>query len=133
MSISLSELERKRSQLQSQIALLGDFRAGSITGTGGQCGSPRCHCHNPDDPGHGPYFRLTRKVEGKTITETFSSDTARRKAQQEVDEFHRFRRLSAELLEVNEQICRLRPVPEEESVGEKKKQPRRYRKRSRGS
>lgn len=129
MTISLAALEQQRSSLQSQLAELGDFRAGSITGTGGHCGNPRCHCHRANDPGHGPYYRLTRKVNGKTVTETFSTAAALRKAQREVEEYHRFRRLSQELLEVNEQICRLRPAPAEPFLGEKKKQPRRSKKR----
>lgn len=54
------------------------------------------------------------------MTETFSSDAALRKAQREVEEYHRFRRLSQELLGVNEHICRLRPIPAEASAGEKK-------------
>jgi len=33
-----------------------------------------------------------------------------RKAQREVEAFHRFRQLSQELLEVNEKICRARPI-----------------------
>lgn len=110
MTPSLASLEQQRSALQNQLAELGDFRAGSITGTGGRCGNPRCHCHEANDPGHGPYYRLTRKVQGKTVTETFSTEAALRKAQREVEEYHRFRRLSQELLEVNEKICRLRPV-----------------------
>jgi hypothetical protein len=81
MTLSLDDLELQRSTLQSWLADLGDFRAGSITGTGGWCGNPRCHCHQANDPGHGPYYRLTRKVEGKTVTETFSTDAALRKAQ----------------------------------------------------
>ena len=63
------------------------------------------------------------------MTETLSSDAALRKAQREVEEYHRFRRLSQELLEVNEQICRLRPILEEESAGEKKKRRKRSAKR----
>jgi hypothetical protein len=59
-------------------------------------------------------------VEGKTVTETFSTDAALRKAQREVEEYHRFRRLSQELLEGNEQICRLRPILAEASAEEKK-------------
>ena len=129
MSVSLAALEQQRSTLQSQLAELGDFRAGSITGTGGHCGNPRCHCHEANDPGHGPYYRLTRKVNGKTVTETFASEAALQKAQREVKEYHRFRRLSQELLEVNEQICRLRPVQVEPLLGEKKKRWRRSRKR----
>jgi hypothetical protein len=133
MTLLLADLEQQRSTLRSRLAGLGDFRSGSITGTGGRCGNPRCHCHQANDPGHGPYYRLTRKVEGKTVTETFSTDVALRKAQREVEEYHRFRRLSQELLEVNEQICRLRPNLREESAGEKKKRSKRFRKKSRGS
>jgi hypothetical protein len=66
-----SDLEGRRAAVQSQIAQLGDMRSGSITGTGGRCGNPNCHCHQTGDPGHGPYPRLTRKVNGKTVTETF--------------------------------------------------------------
>jgi hypothetical protein len=133
MALSLADLEHQRSALRSRLAGLGDFRSGSVTGTGGRCGNPRCHCHQANDPGHGPYYRLTRKVEGKTVTETFSTDAALRKAQREVEEYHRFRRLSQELLEVNEQICRLRPILAEASAGEKKKRLKRSRKKSRGN
>jgi hypothetical protein len=66
----LLDLESRRGAVQSQIAQLGDMRSGSITGTGGRCGNPNCHCHRAGDPGHGPYYRLTRKVKGKTVTET---------------------------------------------------------------
>lgn len=133
MTPSLANLEQQRSALQNQLAELGDFRAGSITGTGGRCGNLRCHCHEANDPGHGPYYRLTRKVKGKTVTETFSTEAALRKAQREVEEYHRFRRLSQELLEVNEQICRLRPALTAPLGAEKKKRPRLSRKRFHGN
>lgn len=133
MTASLASLEQQRSALQNQLAQLGDFRAGSITGTGGRCGNPRCHCHEANDPGHGPYYRLTRKVNGKTVTETFSTEAALRKAQREVGEYHRFRQLSQELLEVNEKICRLRTVLTAPLMAEKKKRPRPYKKRFHGN
>jgi len=72
MAESLPVLERERSEIQRQISGLGDMRAGSITTTGGRCGNRNCHCHDEGDPGHGPFYRLTRKVDGKTVTETFS-------------------------------------------------------------
>jgi len=124
MADSLSALEAQRAQTQLQISRLGDMRSGSITSTGGRCGNPGCHCHRPDDPGHGPFYRLTRKVNGKSVTETFSTPTALRKAQQEVEEFHRFRQLSHDLLEVNEEICKLRPVEGTLTAQEKKRQKR---------
>jgi hypothetical protein len=121
MTDSLSVLEAQRAQTQLQMSRLGDMRSGSITSTGGRCGNPGCHCRRPDDPGHGPFYRLTRKVNGKSVTETFSTATALRKAQQEVDEFHRFRQLSHDLLEVNERICKLRPVEDTLTAQEKKR------------
>ena len=48
------------------------------------------HCAKRNDPGHDPQFRLTRRVGGKTVTESFPNPTALRKAQREVTEYHRF-------------------------------------------
>ena len=131
MPDSLVSLESRRAAVQSQIAQLGDMRSGSITGTGGRCGNPNCHCHRPGDPGHGPYYRLTRKVNGKTVTETFSSPASLAKARREVAERQHFRELGDQLLEVNEQICELRPVQETSPSAQEKKRPKRSRRKSR--
>jgi hypothetical protein len=122
---SLASLEQQRSAVLSQIMELGDFRSGSITAINGRCGKPNCRCHLPNQPGHGPNFRLTRKLDGKTVSETFSTPAELRKAQQEVEAYHRFRQLSQQLLEVNEKICQARPVGDLVSPQEKKR-PRRY-------
>jgi hypothetical protein len=127
---SLASLEQKRSGILTQIQRLGDFRSGSITSIQGRCGKPNCRCHQPNQPGHGPNFRLTRKVNGKTVSESFSSVAELRKAQREVEAFHRFRQLSQELLEVNEKICRARPAEDTLSPQEKKR-PRRFARKSR--
>jgi hypothetical protein len=105
MTDALQQLEKRRADLLSRILGLGDFRAGSITATQGRCGNPNCHCHQCGEPGHGPNPRLTYKRNSKTVTESFSSPAEVRKAQREVEVFHRFRELSHELLEVNEKIC----------------------------
>ena len=112
VSESLPALEKDRSEVVHQITQLGDFRPGSILGAMGRCSKANCHCAQTGDPGHGPNFRLTAKIKGKTVAETLSSAAALRKAQREVEEFRRFQRLSAELIAVNEKICRLRPVEE---------------------
>jgi hypothetical protein len=118
---SLAALEQQRSRILTQILGLGDFRSGSITTISGRCGKPNCRCHRPNQPGHGPNFRLTRKINGKTVSESFPSAAELRKAQREVETFHRFRQLSQELLDVNEKICRARPVAETFSPEEKKR------------
>lgn len=130
MSDSLADLENRRATVQMQIAQLGDMRSGSITGTGGRCGNPNCHCHQAGDPGHGPCYRLTRKVKGKTVTATFSSQAGLAKARREVAECQRFRDLGEQLLDVNEQICELRPVTEATPSAQEKKRPKRSRKKS---
>ena len=130
MPESLATLEQQRSSILMQILELGDLRSGSITAINGRCGKTNCRCHQPNHPGHGPNFRLTRKVNGKTISESFSSAAELRKAQREVEAFHRFRQLSQDLLEVNEKICRTRPV-EDTLSPEEKKRPKRSTKKSR--
>lgn len=116
MSDSLHHLELQRSKILRQFATLGDLRSGSICAVTRRCGKASCHCAKPDDPGHDPQIRLTRRVEGKTVAESFPSPAAYRKAQSEIDEYHRFHQLSSELLEVNERICRLRPLEPESST-----------------
>ena len=120
MAESLADLEHQRGAILQQMLRLPDFRSGSITATRGTCGKPTCRCHQPNQPGHGPNFRLTRKVKGKTVTETFATPAELHKAQREVEAYHRFRQLAQALLEINEKICRARPV-EPELVPAKKK------------
>jgi hypothetical protein len=129
MPETLNHWEAERSNLLGQIAGLGDFRRGSITTTTGTCGTPSCHCHKPNATGHGPNFRLTYKLQGKTVTESFSTVAGLRKAQREVAEYHRFRELSQQLVEVNEKICRVRPI-EEALTTQEKKRPKRSSKKS---
>ena len=121
MTESLTTLEQHRSDIFTQILELGDFRSGSISAISGRCGKSNCRCHQPNQPGHGPNFRLTRKVDGKSISESFASAEELLKAQREVEAFHRFRELSQQLLEVNEKICRARPVADALTPPEKKR------------
>ena len=130
MPDSLDVLVLRRSAILSRIVDLGDFRSGSITAISGRCGKSECRCHQPNQPGHGPNFRLTRKVDRKTVSETFSSPAELHKAQREVEAFHRFRELSRELLEINEEICRARPVGDRLTPQEKKR-PKRSSKKQR--
>jgi hypothetical protein len=124
MSEPLPALEKDRSEVLHQISHLGDLRPGSIVEVMGRCSKSNCHCAQPGDPGHGPHFRLTRKVQGKTVAETLSSPAALLKAQREVAEFRKFRQLSAKLVEVNEAICRRRPVQEEGNLSQAEKKQR---------
>jgi hypothetical protein len=113
-----------------QLARLGDLRPGSVTGIMRRCGKPTCHCAQQEDPGHGPTLRLTYKVRGQTISEALPTPSAVRKAEQEIAEFRKYQQLSRAFVEVNEKICRLRPLEETAAVQEKKRQRRTGRKAS---
>ena len=106
----LEALEVRRAELYAQLAEVGDFRRGSLNAVYRKCGKPNCACAAPDHPGHGPQWDLTRKVSGRTRTEHLKPGPALEKARREVAEYQRFRDLCGQVAEVNEQICRLRPV-----------------------
>ena len=125
MPQTLPALEGERTHLLEDLSQLGDFRSGSVTSVVRRCGKPNCHCARPQDAGHGPDFRLTYKLNGKTRTESLPTPAARHKAEREVAEFRKFQQLSRALVETNAAICRLRPLAEEpETEQEKKRQKR---------
>jgi hypothetical protein len=130
MPDSLPDLEAQRSHILRQISTLSDLRPGSICAVARRCGKPTCHCAKPNDPGHDPQLRLTYRVDGRTVAESFPSPAAFQKAQAEVDEYQRLQKLSADLVAVNQKICRLRPLqkPEKWSTEEKKRLLRSFKK-----
>jgi hypothetical protein len=71
---------------------------------------------------------LTFKRHGKSVTVSLSSPAQVRKAQHEIAEFRKFQQLSQSFLEVNEQICRLRPLEQTLTPQEKKRPPSSSRK-----
>ncbi len=128
MPDSLQNLESRRAVLVKQFACLGDLRSGSVSNTSGRCGKPNCHCHQPDQPLHGPNARLTYKAHGKTITESLPTPARQKRVQREIAEFRHFEQLIGEFIEVNAKICRARPA-EEQPVSQEKKRRRRPAKR----
>ena len=116
MPYSLPELEAERSKILDEFTTVGDLRPGSICAISRRCGKPTCHCAKPNDPGHDPQIRLTRRVNGKTVAESFPSPSAWHKAQSEIDEYHRLQKLSDDLITVNEKICAHRPLALESNI-----------------
>lgn len=126
----LSALIDERSTLLRQVSELGDFQPGSISSPTRRCGKPSCHCAKPDDPGHGPHYQLTQKIDGKTVTQNLPSPAAIRKAESEVAEYRKFKDLTDDLVEVNRKICRARPVEQIEQTAQEKKRRKRSSKKS---
>ncbi len=100
---TIEQLESQRDQILRQLAAIGDFRPGNLTRQRRKCGSPRCHCAQPDSPGH-PGWRLTRKVRGGTVTRGIPK-AALQETRDQIDEYQRFQSLARELTEVSEALC----------------------------
>ena len=130
MPQSIQDLEQQRSLIARQLSDLGDFRPGSISTTTGRCGKPNCRCHRPGEPPHGPTDRLTYKVEKKTVTESLPSPAAVAKAKCEVEEFRKYQQLSQQFVDVNTQICHLRPIEDVAPQPQEKKRLKPSNKRS---
>lgn len=131
MPHSPADLEQRREAIAQQIAQLGDLRPGSVTSTSGRCGKPDCRCHQPGQPGHGPNFRLTYKVGGKSISESLPTPATIHKAEREVEEFRKFQRLSREFVQTNTDLCRSRMAEPEPQTEQEKKRPKRSARKSR--
>jgi hypothetical protein len=98
-------LEQERDRLRASLVSVGDLRPGSLVQRQHRCGKPGCHCARKDSPGHGPSWVLTRAVAGKTVTRGIPAGAAVQQTRQQVEEYHRFRSLVQQFIEVNEKLC----------------------------
>ena len=98
------ELRARRDEIRDQLASLGDLRPGSLVGRYRRCGKPNCHCAREEGGGHGPSWSLTRGVGGRTVTRIIPPAAVPRTREQ-IAEYHRLRRLTAELVEVSDGLC----------------------------
>lgn len=134
MNDEIAQLEKKREHLYRRISELGDFRRGSISESYRHCGKKNCACAKPGHKGHGPQYLWTATIQGKREGKTLHLGPILQKYLEETDQYREFKRLCKELIEVNERLCDLRPVPVVEDVDEladlKKKLQNRFRKRS---
>jgi len=106
----LKTLETKRDQLLQQLQTLGDFRPGTISVNYRKCGKKNCTCSKPGHRGHGPQFLWNTTQGGKSRAQSLQPGPELEKARKELENYRQFLRLTKELVAVNEQICRFRPV-----------------------
>ena len=112
-------LEARRDALRRALATVGDFRQGSLTPRYIKCGKANCHCAHEGAQGHGPYWSLTREVNGKTRTRTVPG-TALERVREQIAEYHRFRSLVRDMVEVNCQLCDAQ-IDEDRQAGQGRK------------
>jgi hypothetical protein len=70
-------LDKNRDQaLASALADIGYLRRGTVLRVSMPCGKPVCRCKDTPPRLHGPYYQLTRKVRGKTVTQRLTLQEA---------------------------------------------------------
>jgi hypothetical protein len=129
MEPSLESLESRRKELYRKLEALGDFRRGTISVNYRKCGKSNCACAQPDHRGHGPQYLWNASVGGKTQARNLPLGPELEKAEKEVERYREFDRLCQALVEVNDQICQLRPAPvieDENQLEQLKKKLQRY-------
>ena len=132
MAESVTALEAQREQLYQQLGRLGDFRRGTISVNYRRCGKPNCACAQAEHPGHGPQYLWTTTQQGKSRAQHLRLGPEVAKAEQELANYRQFAQLCDELVAVNEQLCRARPVtelPDRKLAALKKRLRQKYSKR----
>ena len=137
MPESLAVLEERRQRLYQQLAAIGDFRPGMISVNYRKCGKGNCACAQAGHAGHGPQYLWNTTQQGRSRAQNLRLGPELEKVEQEVANYRRFVELCNELVQVNEQLCRTRPVAavtdEDELAQLKKTLQRKYSRKSRRS
>jgi hypothetical protein len=71
----LQRVSRDYEAVKARLAEVGFVCEGSLAELYTSCGNPNCRCRNPDQR-HGPYWQLTWKEAGKTVTRRLSAQDA---------------------------------------------------------
>jgi len=135
MDKSLKVLKNKRERLYRRLHKSGNFRRGSLTENYRKCGKKNCICNTEGHPGHGPQYLWSTTIKGKSYAKSLKLGPELQKYKQEIDNYHNFKKLSGEIIQVNEKICDLEPLPaidNKNELGELKKKLRNlFKKKSR--
>ena len=69
---------RRHQQIQAELSQIGLVLPGSLTDRTTRCQRTGCHCHADPPQLHGPYPTWTRKISGRTVTRTLTTEDAER-------------------------------------------------------
>jgi len=102
----LRTYQARLQQLASLLPPAGFISSGSVVHRFVPCGKPGCRCQADPPQPHGPYYQLTRKVAGKTVTTRLTAGQATRYAEWIANQ-HELRRVLAEMEQISRQAAAL--------------------------
>lgn len=117
MTEDIEKLERRRDELYSKLAEVGDFRRGIISLNYRKCGKKNCACAAVGNPGH-PQYLWNTTIKGKSYAKNLKVGPELQKYMDEIGNHDRFENLRKEITEVNEMICNIRAVKEISDISE---------------
>ena len=129
MEETIESLEAQRKALYRKLEEIGDFRRGIISVNYRKCGKKNCACAKSGHAGHGPQYLWNTTIKGASYARSIKFGPELAKVKQETENYRNFLRLCQEVVQLNERICDLRPVPEIEDpreLGELKKKLQRF-------
>ena len=106
MPEDLPHLRRRHQALAARLGQVGFALPGSLTRRYTYCGKPGCRCQASPPRPHGPYYQLTRKVAGKTVTTRLTPSQAARSAEW-IRNQRELRRVLGEMEDISRQAAGL--------------------------
>ena len=104
MATDVQALHARREQLLRDLAAIGTFWRGTLKPRFTTCGKPDCPCADKGHPGHGPYWSVVYKSDGRSRTRNVPQ-RALPEVREQIDEYHRLRGLVRELGDVSNGLC----------------------------
>jgi hypothetical protein len=110
------DLLKRRIELQTAMNGIGPMRSGSLTVRYIKCGKAQCNCKSKDHPGHGPTYSYSVKDEAtnKTVIQYYHPGQRLQKLKEEIDNYHLYKRLQKEYINLNNEICKATETQEQE-------------------
>lgn len=69
--------QKKYERIKARIQKIGFISKGSLSERRLPCGNPNCCCHKDPTKKHGPYYQLSWKEKGKTISHFLAPENVR--------------------------------------------------------
>jgi len=104
------QLQEKIEAIKNKLMAIDDMRPGGLSKQYNVCGTPSCRCKDPVKPKkHGPYFKLSYTLEGRSSTE-FVKKQHVAQVKKQIENFRRFKLLTGQWVKLAWRLARLRTL-----------------------